>query len=428
MADMGMKDSGIEWIGNIPEEWKIQRIGGFYQERTDKVGDTEMQNLSVTKNGIIPKLESAAKAKEGTLQKLVRKGDFVINSRSDRRGSCGIAPMDGSCATVNTVLVPQHSDMDTRYYDHFFHTEGFADDFYNHGHGLVADLWSTHWDEMKRMYILVPPLLEQQAIADHLDTITSKIDAAIALKTEQLEQLFEYKKSLISECVCRGVPGETTQDVVLKDSGIEWIGKIPETWRLYRLRFLTNFKTGGTPPNNKGVITHRANEECPWISPGDIADNGSMRYTKFLSEATIKESGYKLYPPNSILLVCIGSSLGKCCQILERTYSNQQITAIMPHSNEMILPRFLFYSIFIQRDDIMSDAAKNAVPIVNTAYLKDRKIPLPSLADQEKIASYLDQRCRSIDIVSNKIQSEIDALDNYKKSVIYEYVTGKKRL
>ena len=137
-----MKDSGIPWIGDIPKAWETKNIGQFYTHRVEKVSDKDYAPLSVTKNGIVPQLETAAKTDDGDNRKLVRVGDFCINSRSDRRGSCGISPYDGSVSLINTILTPR-SEMSPRYYDWLFHTTMFADEFYKWGHGIVDDLWRT---------------------------------------------------------------------------------------------------------------------------------------------------------------------------------------------------------------------------------------------------------------------------------------------
>jgi len=195
-----MKDSGIKWIGKIPKGWTLTKIGNMYSLRSEKVSDKVFAPLSVTKNGVLPQLENVAKTDDGDNRKLVRKGDFVINSRSDRRGSCGISNLDGSVSLINTVLKPRN-EMNPRYYNWLFHTDLFADEFYSWGHGIVDDLWTTRWQEMKNILIPVPPSTEQKSIAAYLDEKCSEIDATIAEKQKQLETLEEYKKSLIFEYV-----------------------------------------------------------------------------------------------------------------------------------------------------------------------------------------------------------------------------------
>ena len=195
-----MKDSGIPWVGKTPEYWKVGRIGGLYELRNQKVSDKDFMPLSVTMKGILPQLETAAKTNDGDNRKLVRVGDFAINSRSDRRGSCGISDYDGSVSLINTILKPRNR-MNAKYYNWLFHTPMFADEFYKWGHGIVHDLWTTNWSEMKRISIPLPPLDEQQEIADYLDNKCAEIEQIIADKKLQIETLDGYKKSLIFEYV-----------------------------------------------------------------------------------------------------------------------------------------------------------------------------------------------------------------------------------
>ena len=198
--DVEMRDSGVQWIGEIPTHWTLIRIGSLYGLRTQKVSDIDYPPLSVTKMGVLPQLDTVAKTNAHDDRKLVVKGDFVINSRSDRRGSCGISDYTGSVSLINTVLFPI-TEMNPRYYNWYFHTVGFADEFYRWGHGIVDDLWTTGWHDMKNILISVPPLDEQQRIADYLDSKCAEIDNIITEKKQQIETIEECKKSLIFEYV-----------------------------------------------------------------------------------------------------------------------------------------------------------------------------------------------------------------------------------
>lgn len=202
-----MKNSGIEWLGNIPASWSLYRIGDLYTVRNEKVSDEDYPPLSVTMKGILPQLDTAAKSDDHNNRKLVKKGDFAINSRSDRRGSCGIAPCDGSVSLINTILTPRVK-MNPEYYNWLFHTEQFADEFYKWGHGIVDDLWTTRWQDMKRIVIVVPLMKEQEVIANYLeehcskiDMITDSIGSKTVDRTSLVDDLIAYKKSLIYEVV-----------------------------------------------------------------------------------------------------------------------------------------------------------------------------------------------------------------------------------
>ena len=198
--DAPMRDSGIEWIGEIPEAWALLRISALYDIRSQKVNDTDYQPLSVTMNGVVAQLEHVAKTNDGDNRKLVRAGDFVINSRSDRRGACGIAPQDGSCSLINIVLSPQQS-IHNPYFSYLFRSSLFSDEFYRWGHGIHDDLWTTNWADMKSIQVPVPPLNHQVLIADYLDKKMSEINSTITGINNQIELLGKYRKQVINDAV-----------------------------------------------------------------------------------------------------------------------------------------------------------------------------------------------------------------------------------
>ena len=198
-----MKDSGIEWIGMIPTDWNIVRIGNQYTERKTKVSDRDYPPLSVTMKGILPQLASAAKTDAHDDRKLVCKGDFAINSRSDRRGSCGISAYDGSVSLINTILQPR-DEMNPQYYDWLFHSPMFSDEFYKWGHGIVDDLWTTNWQDMKRIAIPEPPIEEQQKIADYLGKRCAEIDSVIERTNATIEEYKRLRQAVITDAVNSG--------------------------------------------------------------------------------------------------------------------------------------------------------------------------------------------------------------------------------
>lgn len=199
-----MKDSGIEWIGAIPQNWQLSKIGSLYTQRNEKVSDKDYQPLSVTMQGILPQLATAAKTDDGDNRKLVRVGDFAINSRSDRRGSCGISPLDGSVSLINIILTPRTA-MHPGYYNWLFHTTLFADEFYKWGHGIVADLWTTRWQEMKSITVPVPEYAEQERIAAFLDAECAEIDAVLEKTRASIEEYKKLKQAVITQAVTKGI-------------------------------------------------------------------------------------------------------------------------------------------------------------------------------------------------------------------------------
>ena len=220
-----MKDSCVEWIGNIPADWNIVRIGTQYTERKTKVSDRDYPPLSVTMKGIVPQLATAAKTDAHDDRKLVCKGDFAINSRSDRRGSCGISAYEGSVSLINTILCPR-DEMNPEYYDWLFHSSMFSDEFYKWGHGIVDDLWTTNWQDMKKITIPEPTIDEQIKIADYLAKVCAEIDTVITKTKETIDEYRRYRQSIIANAVTKGIRSNR----VMKDSGIKWVKTIPDDW------------------------------------------------------------------------------------------------------------------------------------------------------------------------------------------------------
>lgn len=195
-----MKDSGIEWIGKVPAHWEIQRIGTAFEERSEKVNDTDFPPLSVSMGGIVPQMNSVAKTDNNDNRKRVAVGDYVINSRSDRRGASGISIYDGSVSVISIVLAPKRSFYG-KYLHHLFRSYSFIEEFYRVGRGIVDDLWTTRYSVMKSIDFAYPSYDEQQAIAAYLDSKTAQIDSIVATINSQIDKLKELRKTLINDIV-----------------------------------------------------------------------------------------------------------------------------------------------------------------------------------------------------------------------------------
>ena len=420
------KNSMVEWIGDIPTDWELSKIGAVYEERNERVSDKDYPPLFVTKHGILPQLESAAKTNDGDNRKLIRKNDFVINSRSDRRGSCGISEYDGSCSLINTVLKPK-KNMCNAYYSFVFRSERFADEFYRWGNGIVDDLWSTKWSNMKRIYIPVPPLCKQYHIADYLDRKCSQIDSIIAKRQEVIEKLKEYKLSLITEAVTKGL----NPDVPMKDSGIEWIGKIPEHWNIIKLARIINSTQNGLTRRNldksDGQIV---------LKLKNISANGEISYEyQNRIELTEKELNTYSLSDGDFLFVRVNGSkslVGKCAvfhSIGETVAYNDHIIRVK--ISNYCIERFLLYYLLSSSGkteiDLHTSTAAGQYTISGEG-LRDVYLTLPLKDEQKQIVNYLDNKCEQIDFTIIKKQKLIEKLTDYKKSLIYEVVTGKKEV
>lgn len=195
-----LKPSGLNWIPYIPIHWKISRIRNFFKYRNEKVSEIDFLPLSVTKNGIVPQMENVAKSlAEGETRKKVCKNDFVVNSRSDRKGSCGTSPFDGSVSLIYIVLKP--INICPNFVNYYFHCNDWVEEFYRNGKGIVADLWTTNYVTMRNIEIAIPPIDEQQKIASYLDEKCAKIDRIIEKIELKIERLKALKRSLINEVI-----------------------------------------------------------------------------------------------------------------------------------------------------------------------------------------------------------------------------------
>ena len=418
-----MKDSGVPWIGEIPKGWSLRRIGQMYKERRTKVSDRDFEPLSVTMKGVVPQLSTAAKTDAHDDRKLVRKGDFAINSRSDRRGSCGIAAQDGSVSLINTIMCPL-SETNSTYLNWLFHSTLFADEFYRWGHGIVDDLWTTNWSDMKRIYIPYPPLFEQQRIADFLDAKCAEIDSILENTRASLEEYKALKLSVITEAVTKGIRGERPMDY----SGVEWIGKLPVEWRLAKTKTVCSKISDGSHFSPETV-----DEGFPYITAKDVHGIGlnyevASKISKESFDALVKAG---CQPTNGdVLLVKDGATTGRV-GLVDSTEPCVLLSSVaMLHTNEMMEPLFLYYLLqsSIVQEQIKVSMAGSAMPRITLSKIVDFYMTLPLIDEQQEIAAYLDEKCAAIDSLIASKEALIAELEAYKKSLIYEYVTGKKEV
>ena len=419
-----MKESGTEWLSDIPHDWLLSNIGSLYTMRNVKVSDKDYQPLSVTMKGVVPQLETAAKTDAHDDRKLVKKGDFAINSRSDRRGSCGIADRDGSVSLINTILAPR-TEMNPDYYNWLFHSTSFADEFYRWGHGIVDDLWTTRWQEMKKIDVPVPSYDEQEKIAITLKNECSKVDALIANQEAQIEKLKAYKQSLITEVVTKGL----NPNVPMKSSGVEAIGSIPQHWKIYRTKFVADaiFKGNGI---TKDEVVEDGDIQC--IRYGEIYSKYDGSFEKTYSrtnESAITSpqyisSGDILFAGTGELVEEIGKNVvytGK-----EPCLAGGDII-VLKHSQN---PIFLNYALYCTSSQTQKSKGKAKLKVVHisASEIGNVIIALPPLDEQNAIAEYLDKKCEHISRLIEIKKKKIESLTQYKKSLIYEYVTGKKEV
>ena len=414
-----MATDNAYWLGKVPDDWGISRIGDYYKLRNEKVSDVDFPPLSVTMKGIVPQLATAAKTDDHDNRKLVRKGDFAINSRSDRRGSCGISDYDGSVSLINTVLTPR-GQMNPRYYNWLFHTEQFADEFYKWGHGIVDDLWTTRWQEMKSILIVSPPLAEQQAIADYLDDRCSKIDEIIAEATASIEEYKKLRQAVIDNAVLHGVH----KNVILKNTGIDWIGKIPETWEIRKVKYVAEF-------NPASLYSCDVSLPVGYV-PMTSVKNGYMNPLEMMiSEMS---SGLTAFQEEDLVMAkvtpCFENGNIAIAKGLAQNigFGSSELFVFRTHS---INRRFLLY--YLQNSGFRNKCISTMTGVgglkrVSAYFVKNAYVTYPSNEEQQEIADFLDVRVGDMDALISEKQALIDDLQAYKKSLIYEVVTGKRRV
>lgn len=403
-----MKDSGIEWIGEIPEGWEVGQIGQLYSERRTKVSDKDYPPLSVTMKGILPQLSTAAKTDAHDDRKLVCKGDFAINSRSDRRGSCGISEQDGSISLINTVLQPR-GEMNPGYYNWLFHTSMFADEFYKWGHGIVDDLWTTGWSDMKKIGVPVPSKCEQKQLAEHLNFECSNVDTILSKTRSSIEEYKKLKQAVITQAVTKGVRGERE----MKDSGVEWIGEINHRFSLIKLKYICSILDQYRKP----------------ISADKRSQSGSILYDYYGASGAIDKIDDYTINDHVMLIGEDGANLRMrnlplMYEVNGKAWINNHAHILKP--TERVDFYYLFYA--LEGLDINPYITGSAQPKLSQEKLQNIWVPLPDFEEQQEIATYIRSKCTEIDGVIAKKEQLVKELESYKKSLIYEVVTGKREV
>ena len=446
------KDSGIEWLGEIPEHWEARKLELYFIERKEKVSDKDFKPLSVTKKGIVPQLDNAAKTNDGDNRKLVKKGDFVINSRSDRKGSSGLSRLEGSVSLINIVLKPINIDLE--FINFLLKSNYFVEEFYRNGHGIVADLWTTRFWDMKSIILPLPPKQEQTKIANYLDKKTAQIDKAISLKEQMIERLKEQRQIIINDAVTKGemrknhqllddfsigTKGDvqSTADGVkkkMKNSGIEWLGEIPEHWEVRKLKYLFSF--------NKGLTITKENLQDDGIfcvNYGEIHSkygfkvNPKIHKLKCVSKVYLENNKDSLLSNGDFVFADTSEDIEGSGNF---TYLNSDIKTFAGYHTIICRPknatnsRFFAYefSSLNFKNQIRKKVKGVKVYSITQSILKDLILWIPPKEEQQQIVEYIDNQTAKIDKAIELQQNYIEKLKEYKATLIDSVVTGKVRV
>lgn len=402
----------LVWLREIPSHWDYKKIGSLFTERKAKVSDKDYPPLSVAKIGVVPQLDSAVKTDAGDNRKLVRVADFVINSRSDRKGSCGVSELDGSVSLINIVLTPR-SEWNSRYVHYLLRSQPFSEEYYRNGRGIVADLWTTRYSEMKSILLPVPPRPEQDQIVRFLDWKVSAINRLISIKRKQIALLHERQCVHISHIVTHGLHGR----VATKNSGVEWIGDIPEHWQAMRCKYLFSERD---ERSQEGTEQHLSMSQKYGLVPDSQLDERRM-----LSESY---AGGKLCYKDDLVLNRLKAHLGVFALSSQSGVISPDYTVLIPNT-ERVLPAFA--ETVLKSDRCRSELRIRVRGIIEgfwRLYTDDFNtivLPVPPIEEQAKIMEHIIEFRSKTKKYEDSLTQEISTLQEFKARLISNVVTGK---
>ena len=408
------KESGIPWIGNIPEHWEVKKIRGLFAERREIVSDSIWEALSVSKDGVTPQLATAVKTDNKDNRKKVCKGDFVVNSRSDRKGSCGFSVYNGSVSLINIVLYPSSpNSISQGYYHYLLRSNNYIEEFYRNGRGIVADLWTTHYSEMRNIFLPLPPRAEQEAIVAYLEEKVAQMDSLAAKQEAQIAYLRELKQAIIARAVTQGLDPHAP----LRPSGIPWIGAIPKHWKVQRLgrcfgenRALnSDLECTEAYKFNYGSLIRKDEN----LNPQELVDT-YMKYT-LLRENDIVINGLNLNYDFVSQRVAIATQKG----IITSAYLILSPRKGINHN---------YYCLLFKAMDSMRLFHGMGSGIRLTLSYKDLKnqwLPFPPPSEQEAIVTHINRKTEEIDRLIAMTEQEIARVRELKQTLIADVVTGR---
>ena len=423
------KDSKVQWIGEVPIHWDIKRIKRFAQVKRGASPRPIDDSKYFDDNGEYAWVRIADVSASG---RYLKKTTQVL-SKIGASLSVKQSPGDLFISIAGTVGKPIITKIKCCIHDGFiwFDNPKFNKDFLYYiflsespyqGLGKLGTQLNLNTDTIGQIFIPVPSNKEQRRIASYLDKTCAAIDKAIEAKQKQLEIIDALRKSLIHNAVTRGLD----DSVKLKDSGVEWLGKIPKHWDCQHLkRGCSRIQTGSTPPTAN--TEYYVDGTIPWYAPG-CYDGGIylQEPAKEINEIAYFNNKLRLYSAHSIFIVGIGATIGKVAMTRVEASCNQQITALVCNSD--VYAKYLTYHLKIFESIIPRIAQFTTLPIIDQNKIGYLPIALPPIKEQEQIAEFLDDKVAMNDRLENFFVKQISTLQQYRKSLIHECVTGKRRI
>lgn len=427
-----MKDSGIEWIGEIPREWELNRIQFCLVGINDKnVPVRTKQVLSLVKGqGVMlyeEKGDVGNKSKDNVAEyKLAYPNSLVVNSMNVLIGSVGISKYFGCVSPVYYVF-KETKFADLRFINYIFSTREFQKELRKYANGILEIRLRVSADNIFKRKIPLPLKREQTIISNFLDQKCSEIDSLVADIQSQIETLEQYKKSIITEAVTKGL----NLDVEMKDSGIAGAGKIPSHWNTTRLCYECYIRAR---LGWRGLKADEyVDEGYAFISAFNI-QNGKLVWTplNYITKERFDESPeIKIYK-GDVLIVKDGAGVGKCARVddlpMGGTAPNSSIAVLTPNKRQDYRYVCYYLQSAIFNNAVLLLYNGMGVPHLTQEIMSKIKIFVPPLKEQIAISDFLDKKCTEIDDTLSMKQEQLSVLQEYKKSLIYEYVTGKKEV
>jgi len=417
------KDSGLEWVGEIPSGWRILKNKYFLNQEIEKSESGDEELLSVSEhNGIVPRKSIKTDGELSRSESLVgylkvQKGHLVSNIMLTWKRGLGVSDFYGIVSPAYSVF--SFSNSYPKYFHYLFRTDLYTTEFKKYSKGVIESRLRLYDDSFLRLFSHFPPLSEQNQIVSYLDSKTIQIDDLIQKKERKIELLKEYRTSLINQVVTKGL----NPNVEMKDSGVEWIGEIPSHWFCVGTNKVYNdLGTGTTPTSDKSE--YYSENGYHWITTTDL-NEGIMDDT--LSKITVKSiedyPNLTLYPSGSIYISMYGGRIGKLGISTFDSYCNQSV-CVLP-SNEKVIVKFYYYWFLGFQEFVKGMGRGGGQPNINKEMIKSFPTVKNSISEQQQIVKYLDEQTHKIDSSIQTEEKKIELIKEYRQSLISSVVTGK---
>lgn len=421
------KDSGVEWLGEIPSHWELRKMKYTFDERSQKGFPNEPLLAATQNHGVILKSQYENRTVEAVKSldtlKLVEIGDFVISLRSFQ-GGLVYAHNRGIISPAYTILTPTH--IKTSYFKHLSKSDIFISLLKSSVTG-IREGQNIDYNKLKECLLPIPPEEEQKAMGCYLDAATSKIDKAIAMQQKMIDLLNERKQIIIQNAVTKGLD----ENVEMKDSGDRWIGLFPSSWTTRRLNFSSWIRAR---LGWKGLkASEYVDNGYPFLSAFNIVnDKIKWENLNFINKYRYDESPEIKLSVGDILLVKDGAGIGKCARIDElpcgESTANGSLAVIT--ANYFVDYRYLYYFMISKSFKDHTELLINGmgVPHFTQGEMKKIVIPIPPKSEQQAIVAYLDKQMQRFDSAISNCQRQISLLQERKQIIINEVVTGKVKV